>query len=122
MQLLVSTRFHVVFRLGIRRTLLERGLVSWLVKDYLPRKELRIYGLEYSTALLMNLCLHKSGKIQCVPIANNVLDILVRLLVQDLKQVNQRQDVRNPSPSLFRSIPMSMVHCTACWGTKTSMM
>ena len=91
MQLLASARFHVVFRLGIRRTLLERGLVSWLVKDYLPRKELRIYGLEYSTALLMNLCLHKSGKIQCVPIANNVLDILVRLLVQDLKQVNIRK-------------------------------
>ena len=66
---------------------MDRGLVSWLVTDYLPRKELRMYGLEYSTALLMNLCLHKAGKTQCVPIANNVLEVLVRLVVRDLKQV-----------------------------------
>ena len=46
-----------------------------------------MYGLEYSTALLMNLCLHKAGKTQCVPIANNVLEVLVRLVVRDLKQV-----------------------------------
>ena len=35
----------------------------------------------------MNLCLHQAGKLQCVPIASSVLDILVRLLVRDLKQV-----------------------------------
>ena len=46
-----------------------------------------MYGLEYSTALLMNLCLHKSGKAQCVPIAGDVLNILVTLIVQDHKQV-----------------------------------
>lgn len=46
-----------------------------------------MYGLEYSTALLMNLCLHKAGKTQCVPIASNVLEILVKLVVRDLKQV-----------------------------------
>ena len=75
------------FRLAIRRTLLERGLVTWLVTHYLHRKELRLYGLEYSTALLMNLCLHRAGKSQCVPIADHVLEILVHLVVQDLKQV-----------------------------------
>ena len=76
-------------RLGIRKALLERGLVTWLVTEYLARREVRMYGLEYSTALLMNLCLHRAGKSQCVPIANNVLEILVKLLVQDLKQVPQ---------------------------------
>ena len=35
----------------------------------------------------MNLCLHQAGKLQCVPIASSVLDILVSLLVRDLKQV-----------------------------------
>ena len=74
-------------RLGIRRALLQRGLVTWLVTEYLARREVRMYGLEYSTALLMNLCLHRAGKSQCVPIANSVLEILVKLLVQDLKQV-----------------------------------
>ena len=61
--------------------------MTWLVTEYLARREVRMYGLEYSTALLMNLCLHRAGKSQCVPIANNVLEILVKLLVQDLKQV-----------------------------------
>ena len=74
-------------RLGIRRALLQRGLVTWLVTEYLARREVRMYGLEYSTALLMNLCLHRAGKSQCVPIANSALEILVKLLVQDLKQV-----------------------------------
>ena len=37
----------------------------------------------------MNLCLHQAGKLQCVPIASSVLDILVRLLVRDLKQVQR---------------------------------
>ena len=74
-------------RLVIRRTLLERGLISWLVTEYLTRADLTMYGLEYSTALLMNLCLHTSGKTQCVPLAANVLEILINLLVKDFKQV-----------------------------------
>ena len=61
--------------------------MTWLVTESLARREVRMYGLEYSTALLMNLCLHRAGKSQCVSIANNVLEILVKLLVQDLKQV-----------------------------------
>ena len=40
------------YRLGIRRTLLERGLVSWLVTDYLARRELRMYGREHIHNLL----------------------------------------------------------------------
>ena len=61
-----------------------------------------MYGLEYSTALLMNLCLHRAGKSQCVPIANNVLEILVKLLVQDLKQVIS---------SLYSSRYSYVIHC-----------
>ena len=74
-------------RLVIRRSLLSRGLISWLVCEYLARTDLNMYGLEYSTALLMNLCLHQAGKAQCVPLATNVLDILINLLVKDFKQV-----------------------------------
>ncbi len=47
------------------------------------------YGLEYSTALFMNLCLHKSGKQKCLPIAEEVLTIFADLLSsKDKKQVN----------------------------------
>ena len=62
-------------------------MIAWLVSEYLIRADLNMYGLEYSTALLMNLCLHQSGKSQCVPLAKNVLDILINLLVKDFKQV-----------------------------------
>ena len=67
--------------------MIERGLIAWLVTDYLAREDVKMYGLEYSTALLMNLCLHRSGKEQCVPIATTVLEILVKLLIRDLKPV-----------------------------------
>ena len=84
--------------------MLERGLISWLVTSYLSALDtVRLYGLEYrwstppspppllplptSTALLMNLCLHRAGKEQCVPLASTVLDLLLQLLVKDLKPV-----------------------------------
>ena len=43
----------------------------------------------------MNLCLHQAGKLQCVPIASSVLDILVRLLVRDLKQVQRSKNMQH---------------------------
>ena len=68
--------------------MIEKGLIQWLVTDYLSRLDhLPTYGLEYSTALLMNLCLHQSGKEQCVPIAKDILNLLTDLLVRDLSQV-----------------------------------
>ena len=45
------------------------------------------YGLEYSTALFMNLCLHKSGKEKCLPMAKVVLQIFAHLLNSQMKQV-----------------------------------
>ena len=79
---------YFCLRFAIRKKMIERGLIAWLVTDYLARGELKMYGLEYSTALLMNLCLHRSGKEQCVPIATTVLEILVSLLIRDLKPVS----------------------------------
>ena len=80
--------------------MLERGLVSWLVTSHLSSllDSVRLYGLEYSTALLMNLCLHRAGKEQCVPLASSVLNLLLRLLVRDLKPVNIRATLTRPHP------------------------
>ena len=52
----------------------------------------------------MNLCLHQAGKLQCVPIASSVLDILVRLLVRDLKQVQHTQNMQVVVTILFFQI------------------
>ena len=45
------------------------------------------YGLEYSTALFMNLCLHRSGKEKCLPMARPVLQALERLLDANAVQI-----------------------------------
>ena len=74
------------------------GIVEWLVK-YLENFDENVdsgsnwkvpyspYGLEYSTALFMNLCLHKSGKQKCFPMAKLVLEMLTQLLSSSSKQV-----------------------------------
>ena len=101
-------------RCFIRKKLIERGIVEWLIK-YLeqlnPNWSNQIsnndktrntndegdqklcqaswYGLEYSTALFMNLCLHKSGKEKCLPMAKLVLQIFTHLLNSQVKQVKK---------------------------------
>ena len=84
------------------------GIVEWLVKyldnfDQKLRQEEQaaaeqeeqmrqlssLYGLEYSTALFMNLCLHKSGKQKCFPMAKLVLEMLTHLLTSKSKQVSR---------------------------------
>ena len=68
----------------------KKNFLVWLVRDYLGRAELRLYGLEYSTALLMNLCLHRAGKEQCVPIALPLLQTLATLVGRNIAQVRFR--------------------------------
>ena len=75
--------------------MIQMGIVEWLIKylNHFDRfssgspSTSDYYGLEYSTALFMNLCLHKSGKQKCLPMAKMVLEILAQLLASDTKQV-----------------------------------
>ena len=107
--LIVCYTFRSV-RCFIRKKLIERGIVEWLI-GYLEQlhpnmsnqnavekrsvgndgsykmKQASCYGLEYSTALFMNLCLHRSGKEKCLPMAKLVLQIFTHLLNTDVKQV-----------------------------------
>jgi hypothetical protein len=41
--------------------MIENGLIEWLVKVLEDNDSLSDYTLEYSVALLMNLCLRTSG-------------------------------------------------------------
>ena len=52
--------------------MIESGMLEWLIdhlKQFLSQnaENISTYGLEYSTALFMNLCLHRSGKLRCLP-------------------------------------------------------
>ena len=75
----------------MRRQLIESGMIEWLIdhlKQFLNKKSnLSCYGLEYSTALFMNLCLHRSGKLRCLPMAQEVLSTFLDLL----SSTNKRQ-------------------------------
>ncbi|XP_008922754.1 lisH domain-containing protein ARMC9 isoform X1 [Manacus vitellinus] len=71
-------------KLSLRRALqsamIKDGLIFWLVDVLTDTDCLSDYTLEYSVALLMNLCLRSAGKKMCARIANHVLKVLSDLL------------------------------------------
>ena len=108
LQMIVATLQKLSLKCYIRKKMIEMGIVEWLVKyldnfDQKLRQEEQaaakqeeqmrqlssLYGLEYSTALFMNLCLHKSGKQKCFPMAKLVLEMLTHLLTSKSKQVSR---------------------------------
>ena len=77
--------FVFVHRYLVRRQMIESGMLEWLIdhlKQFLSQnaESISTYGLEYSTALFMNLCLHRSGKLRCLPMAQKVLSTFLQLL------------------------------------------
>lgn len=74
----------VLQKLSLRRNLqlnmIEKGMIEWLVFTLERVKELDSYCLEYSTALLMNLCLTVSGRNVCKTMLNRVLHLFINLL------------------------------------------
>lgn len=64
--------------------MIEKGLVEWLIM-FLTTNHDRVYSLEYSTALFMNLCLHADARERC-PTA--VLKLLTDLLNTQHTQVS----------------------------------
>lgn len=64
--------------------MIETGLVEWLV-FHLKSESDRIgsYRLEYATALLMNLSLHKEAQIRASAMAPTLISLLIKLLSTD---------------------------------------
>ncbi|XP_037262875.1 lisH domain-containing protein ARMC9 isoform X2 [Falco biarmicus] len=67
-------------RRALQSTMIKDGLIYWLVDILTDTDCLSDYTLEYSVALLMNLCLRRAGKKMCARIANHVLKVLSDLL------------------------------------------
>ncbi|NWH61955.1 ARMC9 protein, partial [Geococcyx californianus] len=67
-------------RRALQSTMINDGLISWLVDILTDTDCLSDYALQYSVALLMNLCLRSAGKKMCARIANDVLKVLSDLL------------------------------------------
>ncbi|NWW76759.1 ARMC9 protein, partial [Climacteris rufus] len=67
-------------RRALQSAMIKDGLIFWLVDVLTDTDCLSDYTLEYSVALLMNLCLRSAGKEMCARIANSVLRVLSDLL------------------------------------------
>uniref|UniRef100_A0A8B9IMX4 LisH domain-containing protein ARMC9 n=1 Tax=Anser cygnoides TaxID=8845 RepID=A0A8B9IMX4_ANSCY len=67
-------------RRALQSAMIKDGLIFWLVDVLTDTDSLSDYTLEYSVALLMNLCLRSAGKKTCARIANHVLKVLSDLL------------------------------------------
>ncbi|XP_035747104.1 lisH domain-containing protein ARMC9 isoform X9 [Egretta garzetta] len=67
-------------RRALQSEMIKDGLIFWLVDVLTDTDCLSDYTLEYSVALLMNLCLRSAGKKMCARIANHVLKVLSDLL------------------------------------------
>uniref|UniRef100_A0A669BCN1 LisH domain-containing protein ARMC9 n=1 Tax=Oreochromis niloticus TaxID=8128 RepID=A0A669BCN1_ORENI len=71
-------------KLSLRRSqqtaMIADDLIGWLVDELQDSDCLSDYNLEYSAALLMNLCLRTQGKRKCAENAKHVLKVLTDLL------------------------------------------
>ncbi|XP_078616903.1 lisH domain-containing protein ARMC9-like isoform X1 [Branchiostoma floridae x Branchiostoma japonicum] len=78
-------------KLSLRRHLqslmIDNGIISWLVDILEDSDALSDYTLEYSVALLMNLCLRTAGKHKCATEAHKVLKVLTDLLGIDNQEI-----------------------------------
>ncbi|XP_032381628.1 lisH domain-containing protein ARMC9 isoform X2 [Etheostoma spectabile] len=71
-------------KLSLRRSqqtaMIADNLIGWLVDELQDSDCLSDFTLEYSAALLMNLCLRTKGKRKCAETAKHVLKVLTDLL------------------------------------------
>lgn len=88
------TREHVLValqKLSLRRSqqtaMIEDGLICWLVDELQDSDCLSDFTLEYSTALLMNLCLRTKGKRKCAEKAKHALKVLTDLLGHESHEI-----------------------------------
>uniref|UniRef100_A0ABI7YMD0 LisH domain-containing protein ARMC9 n=1 Tax=Felis catus TaxID=9685 RepID=A0ABI7YMD0_FELCA len=67
-------------RRPLQTAMIRDGLIFWLIDILKDPDCLSDYTLEYSVALLMNLCLRSAGKNMCAKVAGLVLKVLSDLL------------------------------------------
>ncbi|KAM4836502.1 lisH domain-containing protein ARMC9 isoform 2-T3 [Thomomys bottae] len=67
-------------RRPLQSAMIRDGLIFWLIDILKDPDCLSDYTLEYSVALLMNLCLRSAGKNMCAKVAGLVLKVLSDLL------------------------------------------
>ena len=60
-----SNNLFVSFRRQLQTSMIDHNIIAWLVMVLEDNDSLSDYTLEYSVALLMNLCLRTAGQYMC---------------------------------------------------------
>ncbi|KAM4771316.1 lisH domain-containing protein ARMC9 [Rhinophrynus dorsalis] len=76
----LGTLQKLSLRRSMQSAMIQDGLIFWLVQELEDTDHLSDYTVEYSVALLMNLCLRTTGKKMCAKTAGHVLRVLSDLL------------------------------------------
>ncbi|XP_072030947.1 lisH domain-containing protein ARMC9-like isoform X2 [Amphiura filiformis] len=71
----------------LQSEMIESSIIDWLVQVLEDYDSLSDYTLEYSIALLMNLCLRTTGKKKCIPLKARILKVLSDLLGHDDQEI-----------------------------------
>ncbi|XP_027731041.1 lisH domain-containing protein ARMC9 isoform X2 [Vombatus ursinus] len=74
-------------RRALQSAMIRDGLIFWLIEVLRDPDCLSDYTLEYSVALLMNLCLRSAGKNMCAKVAGLVLKVLSDLLGHENQEI-----------------------------------
>lgn len=77
-----------ISRRNLQSAMIEEGIINWLVDVLEDNDSLSDYTLEYSVALLMNLCLRTAGKKKCATNAHKTLKVLSDLLGHENAEVS----------------------------------
>lgn len=72
---------------NVQDILIESAVIEWLLKTLEEPDNLSDYALEYTVALLMNLCLRTSGKKKCCLRPEKTLKLLAELLGYENQEV-----------------------------------
>lgn len=61
--------------------LIRLGVIDWLINVWLvEHAKYSDYCIEYSVALLMNLCLNSAGRLACAKCAQPLLGLIIQLI------------------------------------------
>ncbi|XP_077532299.1 lisH domain-containing protein ARMC9-like [Haemaphysalis longicornis] len=80
--MILGTLQKLSLRQQQKEIMINHGILEWIVRTLQESGEDEIsdYGIEYITALFMNLCLQKSAKQRCSRMSSSVLSVMKKLL------------------------------------------
>uniref|UniRef100_A0A0B7BQE6 LisH domain-containing protein ARMC9 n=1 Tax=Arion vulgaris TaxID=1028688 RepID=A0A0B7BQE6_9EUPU len=86
-EMALGTLQKLSLRRQLQSTMIDKGVIEWLIGVLEDNDSLSDYTLEYSVALLMNLCLRTAGKKRCMGNAHQTLKVLSDLLGHDNTEI-----------------------------------